>query len=238
MKSSHLVGPLSAAAVLAAFAAAFAASTPVPAKDAQAQAAMIAPAAPSSSATAALVEAGRYTVDPAHSFIVFTVDHFGVSPYSGIFGDPEGTLQLDPAALQNTRVDMTIPVAKLTVANAALREHLMGAPKEAGGKPDFFGPQPQDAHFVSTGVVATGDGAATLNGKLTLNGVTRDVTMPVQFHGAAKMPPQMNNALSIGFTAQAEIRRSEFGLGYGVPMVSDAVKLEVVAAFIKDAAKP
>lgn len=237
MKSSHLIGPLSAAAVLAAFGAAFAASTPVPAKDAETQAAMAAPSGPSAS-TAKLVEPGQYSVDPAHSFVVFTVDHFGVSPYSGIFGDLDGSLRLDPAALQNTRVDMTIPVAKLTVANAALKEHLMSAPKEAGGKPDFFGPTPQDAHFVSTGVVATGDGSATLNGKLTLNGVTRDVTMPVQFHGAAKMPPQMNNALSIGFTAQAEIRRSEFGLGYGVPMVSDAVKLEVVAAFIKDAAKP
>ncbi|WP_374414641.1 YceI family protein [Novosphingobium colocasiae] len=233
MKFSQFVGPLSAVAVISAFGAALAVSTPVPAMDAEAKA-----SATTTQSTAALVEAGQYKADPAHSFVTFTVDHFGVTPYTGLFGDVDGTLVLDPAKPQDAKVDMTIPVSKLTVANAGLHDHLLRAPKEATGKPDFFGPAPADAHFVSTGITSTGAETATLNGKLTLNGVTRDVSMPVEFHGAAKMPPQMNNALSIGFTAHTEIRRSEFGLGYGIPMVSDAVKLDIVAAFIKDAPKP
>lgn len=232
MRSKDFVGPLSALTVLAAFGAAFAFSTPVPAMDAEAQA----PAETRSSAS--LVEAGSYTADPAHSFITFTVDHMGVTPYTGIFGDPTGTLMLDPARPTAAKVDMTIPVSAITVTSAALKDHLLRAAKEKGGKPDFFGPSPADAHFVSTGIVSTGSQTATMTGKFTLNGITKDISMPVEFHGAAKMPPQMNNVLSIGFTAHTEIKRSDYGLGFGVPMVSDTVKLDIVAAFMKDAPQP
>ena len=74
---------------------------------------------------------------------------------------------------------------------------------------------------------------AELTGNLTLNGVTRPVTLQVRFHGAGKMPAQMGGKENVGFTAKTTIRRSEFGIGYGIPMVSDEVELQITTAFEK-----
>ncbi|RYE70611.1 MAG: hypothetical protein EOP19_33150, partial [Hyphomicrobiales bacterium] len=56
------------------------------------------------------VVAGSYAVDPGHTLVRWTVDHFGVSDYFGIFGEVTGTLQLDPRNLGATRLEVTIPV--------------------------------------------------------------------------------------------------------------------------------
>ena len=65
----------------------------------------------------------------------------------GIFGDVTGWLHLDPADLGKTKLDVTIPISKVTVASAGLRDHLL-RPGKDGGKPDFFGDAPADARFV------------------------------------------------------------------------------------------
>ncbi|MDP5281169.1 YceI family protein [Sphingomonas sp. DG1-23] len=181
----------------------------------------------------ALVAAGSYTIDPGHTLIEWTVDHLGFSPYFGLFGEPTGTLTLDPKNPAAAKVDVTIPVSKVVTASAGLTGHLLRAPKEAGGKPDFFGPSPADARFVSTRVVAKGQ-TASVTGNLTLNGITRPVTLQVAFYGAGKSPAQMGGKDNLGFEAHGTIRRSEFGIGFGVPMVSDEVKLKIAAAFTRD----
>lgn len=181
----------------------------------------------------ARVTAGRYTVDSGHTLIGWRVDHFGISDYFGIFGDVAGTLDLDPKNLAATRLDVTIPVSKVTVASAGLRDHLL-RPGKDGGKPDFFGAKPADARFVSTAVRRTGPLKANITGNLTLNGVTRAVTIAAEFTGARPHP--MNKRLNIGFKGRAAIMRSQFGIGYGIPMVSDRVELDIAAAFEKPAA--
>lgn len=117
------------------------------------------------------VVAGSYTADPAHSLIAWEVNHFGFSDYIGLFGDVAGTLTIDPANLSAASVDVTVPVAKVTTANAGLTEHLLRAGKD-GAKPDFFGPEPSDARFVSTNVSASGN-TAKIDGNLTVNGITK-----------------------------------------------------------------
>lgn len=175
------------------------------------------------------VTAGTYAVDPNHTMVVWQVDHLGFSNYTGIFGDVTGTLVLDPKNLAASKVDVTIPVIKVTTANAGLTAHLLRAGKD-GGKPDFFGPAAADAKFVSTHVVVDDEAdEAKVTGNLTLNGVTKPVTLDVDFHGAGAMGDQEN----VGFEAEAKIRRSDFGLGFGVPMVSDEVELKIHAAFQK-----
>ncbi|WP_083942776.1 YceI family protein [Sphingomonas soli] len=181
---------------------------------------------------AARVTAGTYTVDPDHTLIAWEVDHFGFTPYFGIFGSSTGTLQIDPKNPNAAKVDITIPVSKVTTASAGLTDHLLRAPKEAGGKPDFFGPSPADARFVSTSVVAKGD-EAKVTGNLTLNGITKPVTLDVEFYGAGKMPAQMGGKEGLGFEAEARIKRSEFGIGYAIPLVSDEVKLKIAVGFYK-----
>ncbi|RYD93922.1 MAG: hypothetical protein EOP61_22640, partial [Sphingomonadales bacterium] len=117
---------------------------------------------------AARVTAGTYTVDPDHTLIAWEVDHLGFTPYFGIFGSSTGTLTIDPKNLNASKVDITIPVSKVTTASAGLTAHLLRAPKDAAGKPDFFGPSPADARFVSTSVVVDSDGdEAKVTGNLT-----------------------------------------------------------------------
>lgn len=178
---------------------------------------------------ASRVTAGTYTADPAHSLIVFEVNHFGFNDYSGIFGDVAGTLTLDPANLDTTTVDVTIPVASVTTASAGLTSHLL-RPGKDGGKPDFFGAAPAPARFVSTSVKADGM-TATITGDLTLNGVTKPVTFEAEFTGAGANP--FNKKETVGFEAETTIKRSDFGVNYGIPVVSDEVELDVSVAFEK-----
>ncbi|WP_375396213.1 YceI family protein [uncultured Sphingomonas sp.] len=181
----------------------------------------------------ALVTAGSYTVDPGHTLVEWTVDHMGFTPYFGLFGDITGKLTLDPKKLSAATVTVTIPVSKITTVNAALTAHLT-RPSASGGKPDFFGPAAADATFVSTSVVPSGAQKAKVTGNLTLNGVTRPVILDAEFYGAGKTPPQMGGKEALGFTAKGVIKRSAFGLGFGVPVVGDDVTLKIAAGFTKD----
>jgi polyisoprenoid-binding protein YceI len=175
-------------------------------------------------------EAGTYSADPNHTLIGWRVNHLGFSDYFGIFGGSTGTLTIDPAAPQNAKVDITIPVASVTTANAGLTAHLL-KPAGESGKADFFGANPAPAHFVSTKVEPNGT-KATITGDLTLNGVTKPVVIEAEFTGAGKamMPP---NKVTLGFEGTTTIKRSDFGVGYGIPLVSDEVELDITTAFEK-----
>ena len=175
------------------------------------------------------VVAGTYVADPSHSLIAWEVNHFGFSDYIGLFGDVAGTLTLDPANLSAASVDVTIPVGKVTTASAGLTDHLL-RPGKDGAKPDFFGPDPDDARFVSTSVTATGN-MAKIEGNLTLNGISRPVTLDAQFTGAGVNP--YSKKQTVGFSATTMIKRSDFGINTAIPFVSDAVELEIHVAFEK-----
>ncbi|WP_086607444.1 YceI family protein [Erythrobacter donghaensis] len=176
------------------------------------------------------VTGGTYTADPSHSLIAFEVNHFGFNDYYGLFGDVAGTLKLDPANIAAAKVDVTIPVASVTTASKGLTDHLL-RPGKDGGKPDFFGPAPAPARFVSTSVERTGDMTANITGNLTLNGVTKPVTFEAEFTGAGANP--FNKKETVGFEAETSIKRSDFGVNYGIPMVSDEVELDISVAFEK-----
>lgn len=180
----------------------------------------------------ARVTVGSYTADPNHSLIGWEVNHFGFNDYYGIFGDVAGTLVIDPANLDAAKVDVTIPVANVTTASKALTDHLLRAGKD-GGKPDFFGPAPAPARFVSTAVKvdATDATKATITGDLTLNGVTKPVTFEAEFIGAGTNP--FNKKATVGFEAETSIKRSDFGVNYAIPFVSDEVELDISVAFEK-----
>ncbi|MFN3819794.1 YceI family protein [Blastomonas sp.] len=178
---------------------------------------------------ASRVTAGSYATDPGHTLIGWRVSHFGFNDYFGIFGDATGTLEIDPANPSAAKVDITIPVSKVTTASSGLTDHLLRAGKD-GGKPDFFGPSPADARFVSTSVAATGN-TAKITGNLTLNGVTKPVVLDTEFSGAGANP--FNKKETVGFHATTTIKRSEFGVAYGLPMISDDVELDISVAFEK-----
>jgi polyisoprenoid-binding protein YceI len=180
------------------------------------------------------VTSGTYMVDHHHTMVGWRLDHMGMTPYFGTFGDVTGTLVLDKDYPANSTLDITIPVAKVTTPSAGLNEHLLRAPRESGGKADFFGPDPVDARFVMTSLVPDlGTETASMTGDLTLNGITKPVTLDVSFYGAGKFPVTMGGAEGIGFTSTGAIKRSDFGVSFGIPMISDEVQLDIVAGFVK-----
>ena len=177
------------------------------------------------------VQAGDYTLDASHTLVSWQVGHFGFNDYIGLFGQIVGTMTLDPADIDATQFDITVPITSVSVPSEGLRDHLL-RPGKDGGDPDFFGAEPEAARFVSTSVDLGADGtSAEITGNLALNGVTRPVKMDARFTGAGAHP--RSQVETVGFEASGTILRSEFGIGYAIPMVSDEVELKISAAFEK-----
>jgi len=170
----------------------------------------------------AAVTAGTYNIDSAHSQVLFTVLHIGFSEYTGQFTNPTGTLTIDPKNPAAAKVDVTFPIDKVSTTVAKLDEHLKSK--------DFFDAATfPTGHFVSTKVDVSGT-TATITGDLTLKGVTKPITLKARFVGAgAGMGPAKKT--NVGFAAAGKIKRSDFGISFGVPMVSDEVALTINAAF-------
>lgn len=169
----------------------------------------------------AMVTAGTYMIDPGHTLVTFTVDHMGFSSFTGQFGNPEGTLTLDPANPGAASVEVSFPISEVSTTSPELDEHLQGE--------DFFDAANNPmGTFKSTEVVVQGDRAA-IRGDLTLRGVTKSVVLQTAFYGAGENP--MSKAKTIGFRATTTINRSDFGIDYGLPAVSDEVLLVIDAAF-------
>ena len=164
--------------------------------------------APGSMSTAGIT-AGTYKVDPGHTQVAWTLNHLGFSLYHGLFGNPSGTLTIDPAKPNAAALTITFPIAGVSTTSDKLNTHLLS--------PDFF-----DAAKFPT---------ATVVGNLTLKGVTKPVTLAVTFTGAGTNP--MSKATTVGFSASGKIKRSDFGISYGVPAVGDEVDLALTGAFEK-----
>ena len=177
------------------------------------------------------VAAGNYVTDPAHTLVQWSVSHFGFNPYWGSFGDVEGTLSIDPANIEATELDVTIPIESVSVVSEGLRDHLL-RPGKDGAEPDFFGANPGVARFASDEVRRTGPTSALIHGRLQMLGTTQRVAVAVDFTGAGANP--MSGKETIGFTGRARIKRSEFGIGYALPAISDEVDLMISAAFEKE----
>ena len=176
------------------------------------------------------VMAGTYTADAGHTVVEWRVNHMGFADYFGLFGAITGTLVLDPAHPEAAQVAIRVPVSKLVTANPGLTGALLRP--NSTGKPDYFGPKPADALFNSTKVTPGADGkSAVIAGNLTLNGITRPVSIAATFTGAGKSP--YSGALNVGFQGTARINRSDFGLSADIPLVGEQVELSISATFQK-----
>ena len=163
--------------------------------------------------------------------VAWSVSHFGFNDYYGIFGDVEGTLELDPANLSAASVDVSVPIASVIVPSEGLRQHML-QPGQDGGAPDFFGANPQPARFVSTQVETTGETSANITGNLTMNGQTHPVTIAAELSGMGTNA--MNQRETLGFHGTTTIQRSQFDIPFGIPFgISDEVDLRITIAFEK-----
>ena len=168
-----------------------------------------------------LVQAGTYKIETSHTQVSFGVDHMGFSPFYGTFSGATGRVVLDPANLAAASLEVSIPIASVQTTSAKLTEELNSA--------DWFdSARFPTATFKSTKVTSTSPTTANIDGTLTLHGVTRPATIEVRFYGAGANP--MSKALTVGFEARTEIKRSDFGITKYVPLVSDGVGLLITAA--------
>ncbi|MDH7637865.1 YceI family protein [Sphingomonas oryzagri] len=189
---------------------------------ATAQPPMKLPSAPPGKPDPAGIVAGTYAIEPSHTQVMFALDHLGFSIFRGFFSNVSGTLKLDPKNLGATRLEVSIPIDSIYTTSKELNDELIGT--------KFFDVQHwPNATFSSTSVLLGPDGKVLVNGNLTLHGQTHPVQMTVKLHGAGKS--LMGKGQSLGFDARTAINRSEYGIGGGVPLVSDQVQITIAAAF-------
>lgn len=170
------------------------------------------------------VQAGAYKLDPSHGKITWSVKHMGFSTYVGQFTNVSAELTLDPANPAASRLTATVPLADVAPNDDALKAHLQSA--------DFFDTARfPTATFVSTGIVVDRDdpSEAEVTGDLTLHGVTRPVTLQVEFNQAG---PFMGGPYRVGFDGETTIKRSEFGIDKYVPALGDEVELHIEGEFV------
>lgn len=165
-------------------------------------------------------DAETYKLDPSHTYVLWSVNHLGFSSQPGKFAMVDGTLTLDQAKPENSKVDVVINTDNLMTGVPKLDEHLKNK--------DFFNVKRfPKATFVSDKVEVTGQNSAKVYGMLTLLGVSKPVVLDVKLNKSGMHP--ITNKQSVGFTATTTIKRSDFGMNYGLPAVGDEVKIDIGA---------
>ena len=174
--------------------------------------------------------AGTYTTDPAHTRLWFIVDHLGFSKYMALFTKVDATLQFDPDHPEAMSVKATVDVRSLETHNPATDYNFN---EIVSGEDLLNAPAHPEATFVSTKVELTGDHTADVTGDMTLNGVTKPVVWKASYNGGWGQMPMDPMGARAGFSLETTIKRSDFGIDFGVPEpgsemgVGDAVQIFV-----------
>ena len=174
----------------------------------------------------ALAQTSAWTTDPAHSGVNFTIRHGGVSNVHGRFGGVTGTLIFNEADITKSTVTVTIDTSTVDTGEPARDTHL---------KSDAFFDVAKfpAASFTSSGVVKNGS-KLTVNGNLTLHGVTLPVVLDVE-GPSTPVEGMMDHKPHSGFTATTTLSRTAYGIGTKFPaaLVGDEVKLVIELEIIK-----
>lgn len=165
-----------------------------------------------------LAEPEAYVLDASHSQIVFSYSHLGFSTTYGIFSGFEGQIMLDADAPADSSVSVSMPLKSMFTGWEARFNHFMSE--------DFFGASDDDmVSFASTGIEVTGDNTAMITGDLTINDVTKSVTLDATLNQLGDHP--MAGKPWAGFDATTTILRSDFDLGKFAPFVGDEVSIAI-----------
>jgi polyisoprenoid-binding protein YceI len=165
--------------------------------------------------------AGVWKIDTSHTQVGFSVRHLGISTVYGLFANYSGHAVIgdDP---ETSSVEVTASTNSINTGNTWRDGHLVGA--------DFFDcEQYPELTFRSTSIVAAGD-RYTLTGDLTVKNVSKSVSFDLMFNGTNVFP--MDESTHAGFLATTVIRRSDFDVGYGIPVASDEVNIRIDAQLI------
>ncbi|MFP1678461.1 YceI family protein [Alloalcanivorax sp. C16-2] len=179
-------------------------------------------------ATPALADTTEYTLDPGHTQVRFSWNHFGFSVPEANFNDISGTLTADPDDPTDARVDVTIQVDSIDTHVPLLNEHLLN-------KPEFFKAKEHPTiTFKSTGIrnVADDRQSFDLVGDLTVNGITKQVVLDATVNKVGEHP-MYDGAPAAGFNATTTLKRSDFGMDAYVPAVSDELDVRITVEAVE-----
>jgi polyisoprenoid-binding protein YceI len=160
-----------------------------------------------------------YTLDAGHTYVMWHINHFGFSNPSGKWM-ANGTLILDEAHPDKSKVDVTIKMDTVDTGVPKLDEHLKS-------KAFFEVDKYPTATFVSDKITLNGKHEAKVHGMLTMHGVTKPVTLDVTLNKIGVNP--ITTKETAGFTAKAKIKRSDFDMTTLLPGLGDDVKLDIEA---------
>ena len=171
---------------------------------------------------AALAAPENYTIDPNHTYAYYEVEHLGVSHQRGRIDRTTGKFTLDHAAKTGS-IELNIETASVSTGDnvkgsrpRTLDDHLKTA--------DFFNvAEFPRMTFKSTGVKFAGDSPAEIAGTLTLLGVTKPISLKVERWVCKDNP--MSKKPMCGGNASGSLKRSDFGMKYGIPAVGDEIRL-------------
>lgn len=168
-----------------------------------------------------------WTLDPTHSEVTFKVKHLMISNVKGEFKNFTATV--DGEDFEKAKISASIESASIDTNNADRDGHLKSA--------DFFDVENYaKLTFESTSLKKTDDYEYKLTGLLTIKGVSKEVTLDVEFGGVNKDPWGNEKA---GFSLEGKINRKDWGLNWntaletGGVLVSDEVKLQAEVQFVK-----
>jgi polyisoprenoid-binding protein YceI len=175
---------------------------------------------------------GTYAIDPSHSRIGFVARHAMVTKVRGSFNEFEGSGHFDAENPTKSHLQLTIQAASIDTRNADRDAHLRSN--------DFFDMETYPTiTFASTAVAQTGDDEYRVTGDLTIKGVSRPVTVELEYTGTA-VDPYGNQR--IGFEGKTTVNRKEWGVNWnaaleaGGVLVSEKVTLEFEVSAIRSAA--
>ena len=160
--------------------------------------------------------ADNYSVDPDHTFATFTVNHLGMSDLTGRIDIKDGAMTLDQDTKTGT-ITVNLDPASIDTGHQKRDDHLRS--------PDFLNVvEFPDMSFESTSATLT-DGGGTVEGNLTILGQSKPVTLTVTGWNCGDHP--FNNKPMCGFNAEAAIKRSDWGVNYGIPALGDDMQLSL-----------
>ena len=165
-----------------------------------------------------------YTIDPIHSFPHFAVDHLGVTTIWGRFDKMGGKFTIDRAAKKGA-LELAIETASVSTGDSdkgarprSRDDHLRSA--------DFFNvAEFPRMTFKASDVKFSGDNPTEVSGALTLLGVTKPLTLKIE-RWVCKDNPYSKKPMC-GGEASAVLKRTDFGMKYGVPAVGDEIRVVV-----------
>ncbi|GHB99583.1 YceI family protein [Thermomonas carbonis] len=171
-------------------------------------------------------ETARYAFDPVHTRVLFAIDHAGFSKAIGTISGSEGSLHFDVDDWSSARLDVVVPMHKLDMGDSDWTASVF-APRFLDVKR-----YPQ-ARFVATnGLQREAGNRGRACGQLTLHGVTRPLCLDIVMNKAGRYPlPPFRR--TIGFSATAMLKRSDYGMTRWQSLVGDDIELRIEAELFR-----